>query len=1251
MLLKDSLVGSFELDVTYIYYQPMHSLVHKWIALSNPNSYDFQAIRGHLKIGVSVLTEGDEDVDLTVHQEEDFKDSDLLLPPQISLKPFQIKLSLIKADSLPQLDIHGTIDAYCEINFAGNTVQSSVVVADRTRFSANWYEELYLPVLMPNVSSKFILRVLDKDPLKPENAGCIVFDFAKIIDGSYSKYKWYSLYGAPEGCTNPHAKLMNNVPHAASEWHGLILLKIDFFEADKPVLKCGKISEIGINDYIRDNFEPTEQHELRCQVLCGVALSNKFSEYSVEIAWGRSMGTINETKTVKAVGRKADWYDKLNKKILKAPACINELCDIFVYLKTSGNRVCFARLNPLEYKDVLTKPKWIALTPDKAIEKINHVWEGGYILLRLYVGCYTGKEDDKVGRWHLPPLPTASKNVHPAKLFFNLYQCRDLQASDLEGQSDPYIEVYCNGESAISDVIYRTINPMWYCILQIELKVAAENNETPILVYVRDRDNDTDDDLIGFCIFTLGQALRDSPTPQPPTWRDLTLGKVNGGKLLSSLNFYTSSLNVRVYNIEPECIEAIAEINCLGLRDLTPAVGWLPVNKAFIKFDLNSIQLPSQKMSIRNVETQPGESGSNPTINTVIRFKFMMPVEHIFAPALTCIVYDYLFKGLSQPQIGLFTINLGDIFYKLTERRNKLNLNDKSNLKTDEEDRDDFRYPTLSNVSLSKFSKEDIRKGVFVIYPEYSEDKKSKKKKEVNKPDDSYIRLGFNRHPEDRVMHYRHNVKTELENTEYIEKSPFETFEITKCIGRENESWIDSLFSAKNSDADLSPEVTIKHAGFFKGVLRVTSLENFDKKEKKVKRLKKKRTANEDSYFQDNDDEDFSDIRQLLLKKTQVVVRVYVISCSNLAQKDLKSHSDPYIKIKLAGNVINDSENYQTDQPNPKFYKNFDIMAILPGASRLKIQLWDRDLMVKDEKIGETVIDIEDRYFSNKWRRILEKPIETRTLYHKSTKIPQGSIMMWLEIHTPSLLPYPLDITEKPPSDYEARLIIWQTDDVDSYDTEDTSDLYVRAFVNDSKPKETDTHYRCTNGNGQFNWRMKFGIQLPSEICTINLQIWDRDVLSQSDFIGDACLSFRELARGSFEMEKRMKMRGHDRPFNFFRKSDPDKFWIECSRTGEDGSRVKSGKIEISFELVPKEAALACPVGEGRDEPNIDPYLEDPKNRFQWSLNPFKLINQTCGPTFKSKVCCAVCCVICLYLAIMIGPSLIGSIIGAAARK
>ena len=77
------------------------------------------------------------------------------------------------------------------------------------------------------------------------------------------------------------------------------------------------------------------------------------------------------------------------------------------------------------------------------------------------------------------------------------------------------------------------------------------------------------------------------------------------------------------------------EINVLGLRDLKPAVGWMPVNKAYMKIDLNSLELPGESLLIKEIKTQPLEPGPNPNINAVLSFPCKMAKHEIFCPSLT----------------------------------------------------------------------------------------------------------------------------------------------------------------------------------------------------------------------------------------------------------------------------------------------------------------------------------------------------------------------------------------------------------------------------------------------------------------------------------------------------------------------------------------------------------------------------------------------------------------------------------------
>ena len=52
------------------------------------------------------------------------------------------------------------------------------------------------------------------------------------------------------------------------------------------------------------------------------------------------------------------------------------------------------------------------------------------------------------------------------------------------------------------------------------------------------------------------------------------------------------------------------------------------------------------------------------------------------------------------------------------------------------------------------------------------------------------------------------------------------------------------------------------------------------------------------------------DIENDFMIKKKVIIRVYVLKIDNLAHVDSDSASDPYIKIRLGDNVIDDQENY-----------------------------------------------------------------------------------------------------------------------------------------------------------------------------------------------------------------------------------------------------------------------------------------------------------------------------------------------------
>ncbi|XP_023662401.2 otoferlin isoform X2 [Paramormyrops kingsleyae] len=95
-----------------------------------------------------------------------------------------------------------------------------------------------------------------------------------------------------------------------------------------------------------------------------------------------------------------------------------------------------------------------------------------------------------------------------------------------------------------------------------------------------------------------------------------------------------------------------------------------------------------------------------------------------------------------------------------------------------------------------------------------------------------------------------------------------------------------------------------------------------------------------------------------------VLVRVYVVRATNLHPTDINGKADPYIAVKLGKTEIKDKENYISKQLNPEFGKSFDIEAIFPMESMLSVAIYDWDLVGTDDLIGETKIDLENRFYS-----------------------------------------------------------------------------------------------------------------------------------------------------------------------------------------------------------------------------------------------------------------------------------------------
>ena len=531
--------------------------------------------------------------------------------------------------------------------------------------------------------------------------------------------------------------------------------------------------------------------------------------------------------------------------------------------------------------------------------------------------------------------------------------------------------------------------------------------------------------------------------------------------------------------------------------------------------------------------------------------------------------------------------------------------------------------------------------------------------------------------------HYRRIYGCPLENVDVAEfkiKSPFNVGKIRrgKFVDQKNET---SLFDAmkdenskiiykytkeliveddKSSAGSILSQVGFmgekkdeKSYGKFKGLIRIAEKEKMEEYNKKIE-INKSKLQYGGIYANMKNYDKYENLRKRLVNKEEVIIRVYVLELNELAKKDLLSESDPYIKLYVNDKlVINERKNYQEDQKNCKWYKYYDIAGEIPGSSSLKIEVWDWDAILSDDLIGYTTIDLEDRYFNDDWQKLIHKPVEVRPLINPDLSGPQGQVYMWLEIFKASdnsTVPI-WKINPEPMTEFEVRFIVWETEDMEMMDIEDTSDLYVISYFNQNEIHKTDTHFRCQTGAGSFNWRMLIPLKLPVQKPLLTLQVYDKDLFASDDYISGAKINLKHLLtipkylglpiKFTRDYYNDIKTNEEKRSYGEIEfmddKDDEDgiKFWVQCYKGKKEvaGEGVKGGRVLCSLEILPKTLADAEPLGKGRDEPNMNPYLPPPVGRLEFTLNPCKMINQCIGPKFRRKCYCfCLLCVIVIYL-------------------
>ncbi|XP_029931461.1 dysferlin isoform X2 [Myripristis murdjan] len=909
-----------------------------------------------------------------------------------------------------------------------------------------------------------------------------------------------------------------------------------------------------------------------------------------------------------------------------------------------------------------------------------------------------------------------------------LYQARDLLAMDKDSFSDAYAIVSFLHQSQKTVTVRNTLNPTWdQTLIFYEVEIfgdpdTATADPPSVMVELYDQDTYGADEFMGRCVCQPSVAA----APRL-AWFPVRRGNQNAGELLAAFQlirrekpavhhipgqegdilpsthvldelllpgFLTENLqqwpeesdlpypppqrepNVFMVpqGIKPVLQRTAIEVLAWGVRNLK-------------SFQLASVTSPSlqvecggamvQSCVIRSVKKNP-----NFDVNTLI-IDVRLPREELYMPPVVIKVIDNRQFG-RKPVVGQCTIRSLEEYRCSPEEEGE---------EGGEEETVEFVQPPRDDVLIDIDDKEPLIHGQF-----------------ADGTSSAIINLSGSRSSlhEDEFMDWWSKFYASTGETNkcgtYLDKG-FDTLQVYDRELEKVEAFAGlsdfcqtfKLYRGKTQDEGEDPSVV----GEFKGMFKIYTLPDDPSAPRPPRQF-----------------------RQLPPNGIEeCLVRIYIIQASGLQPKDTNGKCDPYVKITLGKKTINDHDNYIPCTLDPVFGKLFELTCCLPLEKDLRVMLYDYDMLTKDEKIGETVIDLENRFLSkyaarcglpqtyclsgvNQWRdqlkpsqlltRVCDRqnlrrpvykhdrvyfrghdytaadledgkpvnphlgPLEERLSLHILRKlnlvpehvesrplysplqpdIEQGRLMMWVDLFPKSQGPPapPFNITPRRAKKFFLRCIIWNTSDVILDDVsisgEKMSDIYVKGWLHghEHSKQKTDVHYRSLGGEGNFNFRFLFPFHyLPAEqLCVIDkkehfwsldkaetklppkltIQIWDNDKFSFDDYLGHLDMDLNHMLRPAKSPEKcglELLSQPAEKLVSLFEQKTV-KGWWPCTYE-RNGERIIAGKVEMSLEIVSEQEQEERPAGLGRDEPNMNPHLEEPQRpetSFLWFNSPWK---------------------------------------------
>ncbi|XP_040905251.1 myoferlin [Toxotes jaculatrix] len=522
--------------------------------------------------------------------------------------------------------------------------------------------------------------------------------------------------------------------------------------------------------------------------------------------------------------------------------------------------------------------------------------------------------------------PTVSchfSRSHMYHLRVYVYQARNLCAMDKDSFSDPYAHVSFLHVSKTTEVIRATLNPTWDQTLIFEdIEIYGDpqtvvHNPPDVVLELYDSDQVGKDEPMGCCtclpVVKLNPSL--AVTPKLLWFPVIKKGHNAGEVLLAAELLLKDKVNDGDLPLVPPRRGENLYMVPQGIRPVVQltAIEVLTWGLRNMKtYQLATVSSPSlivecggeivQTAVIKNFKKNPNFPGS------VLLLKVLLPKEEMYTPPIVLKVIDHRPFG-RKPVVGQCTIDCLDKFrcdpYRINSEvcmsaRVAMIAAAQGDAVIDIEER------PIAKTELTAEKEEEAVDWWSKFYASVGENEKC----------GPYLQKGY-----DTLQVYN----CELEEVEQFQGlTDFcSTFKLQR---------------GKTEDEEEDPSVV----GEFKGSFKIYPLSDDPGVPAPPRQFRELPESG----------------------PQECLVRIYVVRCIDLQPKDTNGMCDPYIKISLGRRTLDDRDNYKPNTLNPEFGRVFELSCFLPQDKDLKIAVYDYDLLSRDEKVGETVIDLENRLLS-----------------------------------------------------------------------------------------------------------------------------------------------------------------------------------------------------------------------------------------------------------------------------------------------